>query len=117
MSDKTCGTCQRLETHRAPLYGRFLCYYNVSIASNGVEIPNPRSEDDAACESWIERTDSLEAVALDAYDLVKRAISALAMTTIGVEATDAAVIDLVQDETAICSRLEDLGVKQKWSLS
>lgn len=63
--EKTCGTCQRLETHRAPLYGRFLCYYNVSIASNGVEIPNPRSEDDAACESWIERTDSFEAVARD----------------------------------------------------
>ena len=27
--------------------------------------PEPRSEDDAACESWIERTDSLEAVARD----------------------------------------------------
>ena len=65
MSNKTCGTCQRLETHRAPLYGRYFCYYNVSITSNGVEIPEPRSEDDAACESWIERTDSLEAVARD----------------------------------------------------
>lgn len=73
MSDKTCGTCQRLETHRTPLYGRFLCYYNVSIASNGVEIPNPRSEDDAACESWIERTDSLEAVARDMLALIRAA--------------------------------------------
>ena len=65
MSDKTCGTCQRLETHRAPLYGRYFCFYNVSITSNGVEIPEPRSEDDAACESWIERTDSLEQWARD----------------------------------------------------
>lgn len=71
MSDKTCGTCQRLETHRAPLHGRYICYYNASIASNGVEIPEPRSEDDAACESWIKRTDSLEAIAKEAVRAIQ----------------------------------------------
>lgn len=96
--EKTCGTCQRLETHRAPLYGRFLCYYNVSIASNGAEIPNPRSEDDAACESWIERTDSLEAVALDAVRKLERA---------------AALIDVERWERIVYSQVDDLRARLK----
>lgn len=33
--------------------------------------PEPRSEDDAACESWIERTDSLEQWARDMLFLIK----------------------------------------------
>ena len=104
MSDKTCGTC----ANGKPAL--------VRCTVHGDEFPWLKKRNEA-CDDFCERADSLEAVALDAYDLVKRAISALAMTTTGVEATDAAVIDLVQDETAICSRLEDLGVKQKWSLS
>lgn len=118
MTDKTCGSCINLMRDyiedqngyvggacRVSLFGGNYRYVLcAAICSEPLGL-------------YEERTDGLETVALDAYDLVKRAISALAMTTIGVEATDAAVIDLVQDETAICSRLEDLGVKQKWSLS
>ncbi|BDE94932.1 hypothetical protein CE91St30_02650 [Raoultibacter timonensis] len=112
MSDKTCGTCVNYVPF--PLRrGEGLCFMTIDD-----DFPMFMRSDNA-CDGGVysERPDSLEAVALDAYDLVKRAINALAMTTIGVEATDAAVIDLMQDETAICSRLEDLGVKQKWSLS
>ena len=66
MSDKTCGTCVRLDIRSNPpfpLYGRFPCWYSTSIASNGIEIPNVRKPSDDACDSWIERTDSVEQIA------------------------------------------------------
>ena len=99
-----CGVRERLPVEKADGGGGAMNDFERAIWELRRLAENDRLEEER------KNADSLEAVALDAYDLAKRATWALFMTTVGVEVIDAVFIDLAQEEAAIESRLKALGV-------